>query len=395
MLSFNNTKVSFSGKTDKDLVRSYWLFKFISYNWFVSMGKGLTNLALKLNLPIKRIIKATVFKQFCGGEDIKECDKTVIDLSKHNIGTILDYSVEGKEAEEDLDICMTETLANVERAKADTNIPFCVFKVTGLARMALLEKVSAKETLTEEEQKEFARVRNRVAAICKSAYEKNVPMFIDAEHSWIQDSIDDLANEMMAMYNTEKPLIYNTYQLYRKDRLAYLKASFDNALKGNYYIGAKLVRGAYMEKERARAVEKGYTSPIHDTKADTDKDYDEAMSFCVDHIDRIAICAGTHNEDSSLALVQMMEKKGIKAQNKNIYFSQLLGMSDHISYNLAEAGYNVSKYVPYGPIKEVMPYLIRRAQENTSVKGQTGRELGLIMKEKDRRASVALTLVKK
>ena len=395
MLSFNNTKVSFSGKTDKDLVRSYWLFKFISFNWVVSFGKAMTDFALKLNLPIKRIIKATVFKQFCGGENIAECDKTVNDLSRFNIGTILDYSVEGKEAEEDLDNCAAETLANIAKAKGDTNIPFCVFKVTGLARMELLEKVSAKATLTDEEQKEYERVKGRVSSICKASYEANVPMFIDAEHSWIQDAIDDLSNEMMALYNKEKPIVYNTYQLYRKDRLAYLKHSFDESLKGTYYMGAKLVRGAYMEKERARAIEKGYPSPIHETKADTDKDYNAALAFCVDHIDRIAICAGTHNEQSSLELVEMMKNKNIKSINKHIYFSQLLGMSDHISYNLAEAGYNVSKYVPYGPVKEVLPYLIRRAQENTSVKGQTGRELGLIIKEKERRASVALTVVKK
>jgi proline dehydrogenase len=295
--------------------------------------------------------------------------------------------VEGKEAEKDLDACATETIATIAKAKADKSIPFCVFKVTGLARMHILEKVSANEELTKEEQKEFARVSHRVGTICKAAHDAGIPIFIDAEHSWVQNAIDDLANQMMALYNISKPIVYNTFQLYRKDRLDYLKQSFNNAVKGNYFLGAKLVRGAYMEKERARANEKGYPSPIHDTKAETDADYDSALLLCAENIDRIAICAGTHNEDSSMMLVDLMQKKNINSQNKHIYFSQLLGMSDHISFNLAEAGYNVAKYVPYGPVREVVPYLIRRAQENTSVKGQTGRELSLIMKEKERRNS--------
>ncbi len=387
MLSFNNTKISFSGKTNKDLKRSYWLFKLIGYNWFVSLGKVLTTITLQLHLPIKGIIKATVFKQFCGGENIKECDATIRDLGNFNIGTILDYSVEGKESENDLDACETETIATITRAKADTHIPFCVFKITGLARMEILEKVSARKELTRQEQKEYARVSHRVGNICKAAHDAGIPVFIDAEHSWVQDAIDELANQMMQLFNLVKPIVYNTFQLYRKDRLAYLKHSFELSVKGNYYLGAKLVRGAYMEKERARAIEKGYPSPIHDTKEDTDVDYNKALSFCAEHIERIAICAGTHNEDSSMMLVELMRKNKIDSANKHIYFSQLLGMSDHISFNLAEAGYNVAKYVPYGPVREVVPYLIRRAQENTSVKGQTGRELSLIMKETERRKS--------
>ncbi len=388
MLSFNNTEISFSGKTNKDLNRSYWLFKLISYNWFVSMGKVLTTIALKLHLPIKGIIKATVFKQFCGGETILECDKAIHDLGKFNIGTILDYSVEGKVSEHDLDACATETIATIVRAKKDTNIPFSVFKVTGLGRMEILEKVSAKKELTHAEDKEFARVCHRVGNICKAAHDAGIPVFIDAEHSWIQNAIDELANQMMALYNIRKPIVYNTFQLYRNDRLEFLKHSFDLSVKGNYYLGAKLVRGAYMEKERARAIANNYPSPIHTTKQETDNDYNAAMSFCVQNIDRIAICAGTHNEDSSLLLVELMQKNNIHAHNKHIYFSQLLGMSDHISFNLAKEGYNVAKYVPYGPVREVVPYLIRRAQENTSVKGQTGRELGLIIKEKERRAAI-------
>ncbi len=385
MLSFNNTEISFSGKSNKDLNRSYWLFKMVSNPTFVSMGKSLTNFAIKMHLPIKGIIKATIFKQFCGGETIEECSKAINELGKYNVGTILDYSVEGKESENDFDACMNETIETVRKAKNDLHIPFCVFKVTGLARFAILEKVSAKIALTSEEHLEYDRIKNRVNAICKTANEAGVPIFIDAEESWIQEAIDTMANQMMVLYNTEKAIVYNTYQLYRKDRLSYLKYSFSLAEKSNYFLGAKLVRGAYMEKERKRAEEKNYPSPIQDTKEDTDKDYDSAIEFCTDNISRIAICAGTHNEKSSMKLAEQMQRKNITTDNKHIYFSQLLGMSDHISFNLANAHYNVAKYVPYGPVNEVLPYLIRRAQENTSVKGQTGRELNLIMKEKERR----------
>ena len=385
MLSFNYTKISFSGKSNKDLNRSYWLFKMVSNPTFVNIGKFLCDFAINIHLPIKGIIKATIFKQFCGGETIQECDKAIQELGQFNIGTILDYSVEGKNSEHDFDACATEILSTVEKAKDNILIPFCVFKVTGLAHFGLLEKISANQTLTINEQKEFERIQHRVNTICKAAHNAGVSIFIDAEESWIQKAIDDIANGMMAMYNIQKPIVYNTFQMYRKDRLAYLKHSFDLAQKENYYLGAKLVRGAYMEKERARAIEKGYSSPIHDTKENTDADYDAALLFCAKTIERIAICAGTHNENSSMFLAQVMKEKNIPEGNKHIYFSQLLGMSDHISYNLSNAGYNVAKYVPYGPVNEVLPYLIRRAQENTSVEGQTGRELSLIIKEKERR----------
>ncbi len=385
MLSFNNTEIAFSGKTNNDLNRSYWLFKMVSNQTFVNIGQVLTNFAIKTHLPIKRIIKATIFKQFCGGETIQECDTTIKELGRFNIGTILDYSVEGKENENDFDACTTETIATIEKSKNDTLIPFCVFKVTGIARFDLLEKVTANQALTLDEKKEFERVENRVDRICKAAHEAGTPIFIDAEESWIQKAIDDLANKMMTVYNIQKPIVYNTFQMYCKDRLAYLKHSFDLSQQKKYYLGAKLVRGAYMEKERARAVEKKYPSPIQDVKENTDDDYDAALLFCIENVNRIAICAGTHNEKSSMYLVQLMKEKNIPEGNKHIYFSQLLGMSDHISFNLANAEYNVAKYVPYGPVNEVLPYLIRRAQENTSVKGQTGRELSLIIKEKQRR----------
>ena len=385
MISFDNTEVAFSAKSSNDLNRSYWLFKLVSNPTFVNIGKSLTSFAIKTHLPIKGMIKATIFKQFCGGETIEECENTVRQLGKFNIGTILDYSVEGNESEEAFEGCMHETIATVKRAANDKHIPFSVFKVTGLAKFELLEKVSAGEHLTVTEQQEWERVKTRVNTICRTAHSLGVPVFIDAEESWIQQAIDDLANDMMALYNKERALIYNTFQLYRKDRLEYLMKSYTIAEAGKYHLGAKLVRGAYMEKERKRAEVRSYPSPIQDTKEDTDRDYDAALKFCIAHIDNMGICAGTHNEKSSLYLVELMKEKGLPANHPNIYFSQLLGMSDHISYNLAKAGYNVVKYVPYGPVREVLPYLIRRAQENTSVKGQTGRELSLIIKEKQRR----------
>jgi len=385
MLSFDNTAISFSGKSDRDLNRSYWLFKLIGNPAFVKIGKGLTTFAISARLPIRGIIKATIFRQFVGGETIEECLRTIEALGRYNIGAILDYSVEGKETEADFDSCTRETIATIDRARGDKHIPFSVFKITGLARFALLEKVSSGKKLSVEEEQEFGRVHDRVNRICRYAHEQGVPIFIDAEESWVQQAMDDLANEMMRLYNKERVIVYNTFQLYRKDRLSYLQESFLAAEKGNYLLGAKLVRGAYMEKERKRAADLGYPSPIQDTKEATDRDYDKALAFCVDNIDRVALCAGTHNEKSSMYLTGLMKQKNIAPSDKRIYFSQLLGMSDHISFNLANAGYNVAKYVPYGPVKEVLPYLIRRAQENTSVKGQTGRELSLIIREKKRR----------
>lgn len=384
MVSFDNTQIAFISKSDSDLKQSYWLFKLIGNPTLVKYGGGLAPLGLKLGF--KGLIKSTIFKQFVGGENIADCNKTIEQLGKYNIGTILDYSVEGKESETDFDNCCKETIETIHRAKNDKNIPFSVFKVTGLARFALLEKVTAKQNLSSEESAEYERVRERVRKICEEAYTNKQPLFIDAEESWIQQAIDDLVNENMARYNKNEAIVYNTFQLYRKDRLAYLKTSLEMGKTNGYHVGAKLVRGAYMEKERARAAEMNYPSPIQDTKANSDKDYDLAVEFCVENIDRMGLCAGTHNEKSSLLLVDLMKKKNIAANDKRVFFSQLLGMSDHISYNLSQNGYNVAKYVPYGPVKEVLPYLIRRAQENTSVKGQTGRELSLIIKEKERRS---------
>jgi proline dehydrogenase len=350
----------------------------------VKFGASTAPLALKIGF--KGLIKNTIFKQFVGGETIHDCSRTIEQLGKYNIGTILDYSVEGKESEADFDHCLNETLETIQKAKGDQNIPFCVFKVTGLARFDLLVKVSEHKVLDAAEDSEWNKVKQRVDTICKSAMESDQPIFIDAEESWIQPAIDRLAEDNMAAYNKSKAIVYNTFQFYRHDRLNYLKETLQKAREGHFFVGAKLVRGAYMEKERKRALEMHYPSPIQPDKIASDHDYNEALRFCVEHLDKISICAGTHNEQSSLLLVDLMKEKNIAPSDKRIYFSQLLGMSDHISFNLSLNGYNVAKYVPYGPVKEVLPYLIRRAQENTSVKGQTGRELNLIIREKKRRA---------
>ncbi|MCC6369362.1 MAG: proline dehydrogenase family protein [Bacteroidia bacterium] len=386
MISFDNTENAFKAKTNAELNRSYWLFKLIGNPSVVKLGAGFGPMAL--NIGFKGLIKNTIFKQFVGGENIEDCSLTINQLGKYNIGAILDFSVEGKESEKEFDHCLEETLGTIDKAKNDTNIPFCVFKVTGLARFELLRKVSAAESLADAEKQEWQRVKDRVKKICASAASNNQPLFIDAEESWIQTAIDDLANENMAQFNKSKAIVYNTFQLYRHDRVAYLQSSIEQGKSGGYHVGAKLVRGAYMEKERERAQQMKYPSPIQPDKESTDKDYDRALKLCIDNIDMMGLCAGTHNENSSMYLVKLMQEKNSSSNDKRIYFSQLLGMSDHISYNLSLNGYNVSKYVPYGPVKEVLPYLIRRAQENTSVKGQTGRELNLILKEKKRRASV-------
>jgi proline dehydrogenase len=331
------------------------------------------------------MIKGTIFKQFCGGENIQECTLTINKLGKYGVGSILDYSVEGKEEEKDLDRACEEIIATVKRAKGDKNIPFSVFKVTGLARHYILEKVSSGEVLSEADQSEFERVSRRVQRICEEGHQQNVRVFIDAEESWIQKAIDELATVNMERYNKDRAIIYNTLQMYRHDRLSFMKVSYEKAMQVNYFLGLKLVRGAYMEKERDRAAELGYASPIQPDKESTDRDYNEALRFCVEHVDKIAICAGTHNEESSMILTELMASKAIAKGDERIYYSQLLGMSDHISFNLAKEGYKVAKYVPYGPVDAVLPYLTRRAQENTSMAGQMGRELGLILAEKKRR----------
>jgi len=386
-LSFENTEIAFQSKSTKQLNKSYWLFKLVSNNNLVKVSPFILKIAFALRLPIKGLIKQTIFEQFCGGESIDKCYRRIQSLGKYNIGTILDYSVEGKSSEDDFNRVTQETIRTILKAKEDDNIPFAVFKTSGLARLELLEKVSnSKIELNEEEKDEFKRVKERINSICTTAYKNNVRLFIDAEESWIQDAIDDIAVSMMRKYNCERAIVFNTLQMYRWDRFAYLKQSYADAENGNYFLGLKIVRGAYMEKERERAEKMGYPSPIQKDKASCDNDYNLALRFCINHIDKIALCAGTHNEQSSMFLTQLMAENNILKNDQRVYFSQLLGMSEHISFNLSKHEYNVAKYMPYGPLKDVLPYLIRRAEENTSIAGQTGRELGLIIKEKKRRA---------
>lgn len=382
---FSNIEIAFASKSDGDLNRAYWLFKAISSNLLVKAGPRVINFLLAVKLPVNRIIRATIYRHFCGGENIDDCYKTIKQLAKFNVGSILDYSVEGKETEHDFDFTKSEILKTIARARGDNDIPFCVFKPTGIGRLGLLEKVSSGSVLSLAETEEFERVKSRINAICNSAFENDVRIFIDAEESWIQKAIDDMAEEMMMKFNSKKAIVFNTIQLYRHDRLQFLCASYEHAVANNYMSGYKLVRGAYMEKERARAVKLNYPSPIQPDKQSCDNDYNRALRFCVDHIDHIAICAGTHNEESNMLLTELMAEKNISNDDKRIWFSQLLGMSDNISFNLAKAGYNVCKYVPYGPVAAVLPYLFRRAAENTSIAGQTGRELSLIVAEKKRR----------
>ncbi|MFM7216661.1 MAG: proline dehydrogenase family protein, partial [Bacteroidota bacterium] len=321
----------------------------------------------------------------CGGEDIDGCNRTIQELHRFGIGTILDYSVEGSESESDFDATHSEILATIKRAHGDTAIPFCVFKPTGIGRFALLEKKNSGRDFDAAESAEYDRFVHRLENICSTAHQFGVPVFVDAEESWIQDVIDSLVLEMMRRFNKQKAIVYNTVQLYRHDRLGYLRNLLESARSSGFKVGVKLVRGAYMEKERLRAKSLGYQSPIQPDKSATDRDYDLALQLCLQHLDFTSIVAGTHNESSSAQLVDLMKKNGLSPEHPGIWFSQLYGMSDHISFNLAKAGFNVCKYVPYGPVKAVLPYLIRRAQENTSVKGQTGRELSLIESEMRRR----------
>ncbi len=382
---FSNTAVAYASKDKQALNRAYWLFRAMNSSALVNIGATLTHWAFALKLPIEGFIKATIYKQFCGGESIKTCDSTIENLSRFGVGTILDYSVEGMSDEAAFEACAEEIIRTIHKAKGDTRIPFAVFKLTGVIRFKLLEKRSAEQKMSEAEIQEWDAATARVIRICEEAAIVGQMLFIDAEESWIQPAIDELAEYMMQKFNTEKALIFNTIQLYRHDRLEFLKAAFQRAENGNYLLGVKLVRGAYMEKERARAGKLGYESPIQPDKSASDRDYNEALRYCANYIDKIALCAGTHNEESTRFLASLMNEKNIPHNHPHIWFSQLLGMSDNLSFNLSHAGYNVAKYVPYGPVQAVLPYLIRRARENTSMAGQMSRELGLIVAERKRR----------
>nr|WP_314897934.1 proline dehydrogenase family protein [uncultured Flavobacterium sp.] len=382
---FNNTQVAFALKSDTELDRAYFLFKMIDNQPLVRIGTAVTNFALKANLPVEGLIRATVFDHFCGGVNEVDCLSVVDKMFTKGVSSVLDYSVEGKEEEDQFDAALEMTLKTIEFAKERKAIPFAVFKPTGFGRFELYEKLGEKQTLTAEEQAEWNRIVERFDLVCKDAHSKNVALLIDAEESWMQDAADDLVTDMMRKYNKEKPIVFNTLQMYRWDRLDYLKKLHEQAKKKGFFIGMKLVRGAYMEKEIARAEEKGYSSPICASKEATDENYDAAVRYMIDHLDTMSIFAGTHNELSTYTLMELMQEKGIKTNDDRIWFGQLYGMSDNISYNLAAHGYNVAKYLPFGPVKDVMPYLIRRAEENTSVAGQTSRELSMIKAERKRR----------
>lgn len=385
MLSFENTEVAFKSRSNKDLKRAYYLFKLIANNSLVYIGKKLSNLALGLGIPVGWAAKPTIYSYFVGGESIKECLPNVRILEKYNVKAILDYSVEGTESIEDIDLAMEETMQTIYNAAKDPNIPYAVFKPTAFTTENVLEKVSSKLDLTDAEKQEADNFRERVGKLCQTAFDNNIPILVDAEDSWFQNFIDEVVYTNMEKFNKETAIVFNTYQMYRWDRLDKLEEAYNIAVKKGYYLGAKFVRGAYMEKERARAEEKGYKDPIQPDKDSTDRDYNAALKFCIEHIDRISIFNGTHNEFSSRYMTELMEEHKLSKDDPRCWYSQLFGMSDHISFNLANEGYNVAKYVPFGPVKSVLPYLIRRTEENTSIAGQTGRELSLIMKERNRR----------
>ena len=387
---FEDTLVAFASKSDAQLRKTYWLFSLMNQARVVNLGTFFIKLALKLNLPIKNLIRITIFEQFCGGETIRQCDSTITSLAASGIGTILDYSVEGEDNESSFDATTKEIINTIDKAAQSGDIPFSVFKITGIASSELLEKVQRREELSESEKEAYTRIKERVEKLCSHAFEKNVRIFVDAEESWVQGVIDELTYEMMEMFNKEKAIVYNTYQLYRHETLDALKGAYLKARQRGYILGGKLVRGAYMEKERLRARENEYFNPIHASKDATDNDYNAAIDFCIENLNHISVCLGTHNEYSCQYCALKMNRSGIEKKDDRIWFAQLLGMSDNISFNLAKAGYNVAKYVPYGPISAVMPYLIRRAEENTSIAGQSSREFLLVRSELKRRGISSL-----
>jgi len=381
---FENTEVAFAIKKDSELERAYFLFKMIQNEPLVRIGTAITNFALKAHLPVEHLIRASVFDHFCGGITEEDCMDTIDKMYDKKVHAVLDYSVEGKETEEQFDFAMYKTLKILDFVKEKNSIPFAVFKPTGFGRFEIYQKLTENIDLSDEESEEWNRIVERYDTVCKKAFDNDVALLIDAEESWMQTAADDLIELMMKKYNKNRAIVFSTLQMYRWDRLDYLKDLHEVAKEHNFYIGMKLVRGAYMEKERNRAEEKSYKSPICDTKQTTDDNYNAAVLYMMEH-EKMAIFAGTHNEESSLLLTKLAKKHNISKDDQRLWFGQLYGMSDHISFNLAENGYNVAKYLPFGPVKDVMPYLIRRAEENTSIAGQTSRELTLLKTERRRR----------
>jgi proline dehydrogenase len=402
MISFDNTEFAFAYKTNKELKKAKFLFSSMGIGWLVKLGTRLTPWAIKAHFPINGLIRNTIFKQFVGGETLQETAKVADKLAQYNVQVILDYGVEGKEGEESFDYAAAEFIKVIQYAATQPNIPFMSVKLTGFARFGLLEKLDAAadnksgvegrinvNVLDANEKEEWQRVVNRLIKICEAAQRNNVGVLVDAEETWIQDPVDALTMQMMERFNKSKVVVYNAIQLYRHDRLQFLKDSLEEAQKKNFILGAKLVRGAYMEKERKRAAAMNYPSPILPDKESSDKDYNAAIEFCIEHLDKLFLMVASHNEYSNLYAAQLLQQKNLLLNHSHVHFSQLLGMSDNITFNLAKAGCSVSKYLPFGPLKDVIPYLMRRAQENSSVSGQTGRELQLIKKELQRRKSTA------
>ncbi|MFP4288230.1 MAG: proline dehydrogenase family protein [Bacteroidota bacterium] len=385
MLSFGDTRIAFKDKSDAHLKKSYWLFFLVKSSGLVKTGAGMIQVLQKSGISLRWILKPTIFDHFCGGETIEECKGAIHKFQESKIKVVLDYAAEGIESEEQFDNTRNRILETIQLSKSEKGIAFAVFKFSGIARTSLLEKVNAHEFLTEAESDEWERVFKRADDICREAYNNNLPVMIDAEETWIQGAIDEMTEKLMQMYNKNNAIVYNTLQMYRTDRLFYLKEQTQKAKMNGYKPAFKLVRGAYMEKERIRAQKHNYASPVHPNKNDTDSAFDNAMIFCLENADQISVCIGTHNETSCEKAIKKMNELHIPSDSPGIFFSQLTGMSDHISYNLAYHGYNVAKYLPYGPLKLAIPYLIRRAQENTSVSGQTGREINLLRKEMKRR----------
>jgi proline dehydrogenase len=402
VIFFDNTEYAFAYKTDKELKKARFLFSSMGKPWLVKLGIKATPAAVKWNLPfVKPLIRNTIFRQFVGGETLEQNVIVADKLEKYGVQVILDYGVEGKEGEANFDHACDEFIRVINYAATQPNIPFMSIKVTGFARFCLLEKLDAMmhgaagslmkrylkavDDLSADEKEEWRRVRTRMLRICETAAAGKVGVFVDAEETWIQDPVDALTILMMDTFNKEKCVVYNTIQHYRYDRLQFLKDSYEAAVERKFILGAKLVRGAYMEKERKRAEEMGYPSPIQPDKESCDRDYNAGIKFCIDHLDRIALAVASHNEDSNMYAAKLLMEKGLPLKHPHVHWSQLYGMSDNITFNLAKAGCSVSKYLPFGPIKDVIPYLMRRAQENTSVGGQTGRELGLIKNELRRR----------
>jgi proline dehydrogenase len=384
-LDLENTQLAYRAKTDTDLRRARFLYQVLTREGFSRLGNRLLKWAVDHKLPVNPIIRATLFKQFIGGESIDDCRPLIRRLARHGVYTTLDFSAEGGAGEAKVRATMDEVHRNIDLAAEEAYVPFTVFKPTAITDTELLRKVSAGEMLHQHEQKAYGRLEERFDAIFGHAADRQVRVFIDAEESWLQAAIDQLALRMMRRYNTDRPIVWNTYQMYRVDRLGLLTHHLQTAEKAGFVVGAKLVRGAYMDKERRRAEAQGYPDPIQPTKADTDHAYDQAQRLCLDRLEHVGFICASHNEASNRLLAEEMVRREIPRDHPHIWFGQLYGMCDHLTFNLAAAGYNASKYVPYGPIESVIPYLVRRAEENASVNGQAGREIDLLNRELRRR----------